>query len=248
MTRSILAALVLSAATVMPAGAFDISAMSEAEKAAFGDAVREFLMANPEVLIESINVLEERQQAQAAENDKLLVQTNAKDIFEDGYSWVGGNPEGDVTIVEFMDYRCTYCRKAYTEVEKLLEQDDNIRFVVKEFPILGEESELSGRFAVAVHQLAGDEAYKTIHDALIAFRGAVTLESLAKLAETNGLDTDAIVKRMNEEEVTAVLRANHQLAERMRISGTPAFVIGGELMRGYAPVDVMAKIVKDQRG
>jgi protein-disulfide isomerase len=248
MTRSILAALALSAATVMPAGAFDISAMSEAEKAAFGDAVREFLMANPEVLIESINVLEERQQAQAAENDKLLVQTNAKDIFEDGYSWVGGNPEGDVTIVEFMDYRCTYCRKAYTEVEKLLEQDDNIRFVVKEFPILGEESELSGRFAVAVHQLAGDEAYKTIHDALIAFRGAVTLDSLSKLAESNGLDADAIVKRMNEEEVTAVLRANHQLAERMRISGTPAFVIGGELMRGYAPVDVMAKIVKDQRG
>lgn len=248
MTRSILAALALSAATVMPAGAFDISAMSEAEKAAFGDAVREFLMANPEVLIESINVLEERQQAQAAENDKLLVQTNAKDIFEDGYSWVGGNPEGDVTIVEFMDYRCTYCRKAYTEVEKLLEQDDNIRFVVKEFPILGEESELSGRFAVAVHQLAGDEAYKTIHDALIAFRGAVTIDSLSKLAERNGLDADAIVKRMNEEEVTAVLRANHQLAERMRISGTPAFVIGGELMRGYAPVDVMAKIVKDQRG
>ncbi|MDF1620052.1 DsbA family protein [Pseudothioclava nitratireducens] len=248
MTRSILAALALSAATVMPASAFDISAMSEAEKAAFGDAVREFLMANPEVLIESINVLEERQQAQAAENDKLLVQTNAKDIFEDGYSWVGGNPEGDVTIVEFMDYRCTYCRKAYTEVEKLLEQDDNIRFVVKEFPILGEESELSGRFAVAVHQLAGDEAYKTIHDALIAFRGAVTLDSLSKLAESNGLDADAIVKRMNEEEVTAVLRANHQLAERMRISGTPAFVIGGELMRGYAPVDVMAKIVKDQRG
>ena len=119
---------------------------------------------------------------------------------------------------------------------------------MKEFPILGEESELSGRFAVAVHQLAGNEAYEAVHDALIAFRGAVTLESLAKLAETNGLDADAILKRMNEEEVTAVLRANHQLAERMRISGTPAFVIGGELMRGYAPVDVMAKIVKDQRG
>ena len=248
MTRKLLAALSLSSAMALPAAAFDISAMSEGEKAAFGEAVREYLMANPEVLIESINVLEERQQAMEAQNDQVLVETNAKDLFEDGYSWVGGNPEGDVTIVEFLDYKCGYCKKAYQEVEKLLESDGNIRFIVKEFPILGEQSDLSSRFAVAVLQLAGPEAYEKTHNAMMAFRGDFTLESLSRLAKDQGLDADALLKRMNEEEVTAVLRANHQLAERMRISGTPAFVIGGELMRGYVPVNVMEKIVADQRG
>ncbi|MEZ5686555.1 MAG: DsbA family protein [Paracoccaceae bacterium] len=229
-----------------PAAAFDVSAMSEARKPP--SVTREYLMANPEVLIESINVLEERQQAMEAQNDQVLVETNAKDLFEDGYSWVGGNPDGDVTIVEFLDYKCGYCKKAYQEVEKLLESDGNIRFIVKEFPILGEQSDLSSRFAVAVLQLAGPEAYEKTHNAMMAFRGDFTLESLSRLAKDQGLDADALLKRMNEEEVTAVLRANHQLAERMRISGTPAFVIGGELMRGYAPVNVMEKIVADQRG
>ncbi len=249
MTRTLLAALALSTTlATAPAQALDLAAMSDAEKAAFGEAVKAYLMENPQVLVEAIGVLEERQQAAEAENDKVLVQTNAKDIFEDGYSWVGGNPEGDVTVVEFMDYRCTYCRKAYDEVDKLLEKDGNIRFVVKEFPILGQESELSARFAVALLQLAGAEVYEKAHDQLIAFRGAITLDSLSRLATDLGQDPAPILKRMNEEEVSAVLRANHQLAERMRISGTPAFVIGGELLRGYAPANVMAEIIKGQRG
>ncbi len=248
MIRTTFAALALSTALAAPAGALDLSAMTDAEKAAFGEAVKAYLMENPQVLVEAINVLEERQQAAEAQNDKVLVATNAKDIFEAPADWVGGNPEGDVTVVEFMDYRCTYCRKAYSEVEELLKQDGKIRFVVKEFPILGQESELSARFAVAVKQIAGDAAYKTIHDALIGFRGAITLESLTRLAEENKLDAKAIMQRMNEEEVTAVLRANHQLAERMRISGTPAFIIGEELMRGYAPLATMQEIVDGQRG
>ncbi|MDD8024129.1 MAG: DsbA family protein [Paracoccaceae bacterium] len=248
MTRTLLAALALSTTLAVPASALDLSAMNDAEKAAFGEAVKAYLMENPQVLVEAIGVLEERQQAAEAQNDQVLVQTNAKDIFEDGYSWIGGNPEGDVTMVEFMDYRCTYCRKAYDEVEKLLEKDGNIRFVVKEFPILGQESELSSRFAVAVLQLAGPEVYEKAHNQLIAFRGAITLDSLSRLATDLGQDPEPILKRMNEEEVTAVLRSNHQLAERMKISGTPAFVIGGELLRGYAPADAMAEIIKGQRG
>ena len=247
MTRKLFASLALSSALALPAAAFDISDMNEAEKAAFGEAVRAYLMENPEVLVESINVLEQRQQAQETQNDVTLVETNAKDIFEDGYSWVGGNPDGDVTMVEFLDYRCGYCKKAYDEVEKLLKEDGNIRFIVKEFPILGEQSDLAARFAVSVHQIAGDEAYETIHNTLMTFRGDITMDSLKRLAETKSLDADAIIKRMNEEPVTAVLRQNHQLAARLKVSGTPAFVIGTEMMRGYAPYETMASIVDSQR-
>lgn len=247
MTRKIFAALALSSALALPASAFDISDMTEGEKAAFGEAVRDYLMENPEVLIESINVLEQRQQEQEAQDDVTLVETNAKDIFEDGYSWVGGNPEGDVTMVEFLDYRCGYCKKAYEAVEKLLKEDGNIRFIVKEFPILGDQSDLAARFAVAVQQIAGEDSYEDIHNQLMAFRGDITMDSLKRLAETNALDADAIIKRMNEEPVTAVLRQNHQLAARLKVSGTPAFVIGTEMMRGYAPYETMAAIVDSQR-
>lgn len=245
MKRTLFAALL--AMTALPAHALDLSAMTDAEKAAFGEAVKDYLMENPQVLVEAINKLEERQAAAEAQNDATLIQTNAKEIFEDGHSWVGGNPEGDVTIVEFMDYKCTYCKKAYSEVETLLKKDGNIRFVVKEFPILGRQSELAARFAVAVQQLSGAEAYAQVHDDLMNFRGDITLDSLKRLAEMRKLDADALMKRMNEEDVTSVLRANYKLAERMNIAGTPAFVIGDEMLRGYAPLQQMQQMVSDQR-
>lgn len=249
MPRPILAALALTTAlAASPALAFDPAAMSDPERAAFGDAVRDYLMANPAVLVEAIGVLEQQQAAAEAQNDKVLVETNAADIFEDGHSWVGGNPDGDVTVVEFVDYRCSYCRKAHEEVAQLIGSDSNIRFVLKEFPILGAQSDMASRFAIALHQRSGDEVYKQAHDRLIAFRGDITLESLSRLAEDLGQDPIPILQRMNEEEVTAVLRANHQLAERMNISGTPAFVIGGELLRGYLPVDGLRTIVAEARG
>ncbi len=254
MTRTPFAALALSTALMAttflasPAAAFDPAAMSETDQAAFGRAVRDYLMANPEVLVEAIGVLEQRQQAAEADNDKVLVQTNSEDIFTDTHSWVGGNPEGDITVVEFLDYRCTYCRKANSEVDTLIETDGNIRFIIKEYPILGEQSELSSRFAIAVKQLAGEEAYKTAHDALIAFRGDISLESLSRLAEDLGQEPAPLLQRMNEDSVTDVLRANRQLGDRMRISGTPAFVMGTQLLRGYLPVDGLRQIVAEERG
>lgn len=241
----------LSLGAAAPAAAFDVANMTEAEKAAFGQAVRDYLMANPEVLVESINVLEERRVADEAKNDRLLVETFRADLFEDGYSWVGGNPEGSLTVVEFIDYRCGVCRQVYGQVEELVQADGDIRIIYKEFPILGEESDLAARFAIAVKQIAGDEVYKTAHDELMTMRGRVTLESLSTLADDLDVDGKAIIARMNTEEVTAVIRQNHQLAEKMRIAGTPTFVIGPELLRGAPPQGleaVVAEIREQQEG
>ena len=249
MTRPIAgmaAALALSLGLAMPAAAFDPASMSDAEKAAFGQAVRDYLMANPEVLIESINVLEERRAADESKNDTLLVETFKADIFDDGHSWSGGNPDGSVTVVEFIDYRCGVCRQVYGEVEDLVSADGDIRIIFKEFPILGEESDLAARFAIAVQQIAGDDAYKTAHDKLMTMRGRVTLESLSGVAEEMDLDSKAIIARMNTEDVTTVIRQNHQLAEKMRIAGTPTFVVGPELLRG-APREGLGAIVDDIR-
>lgn len=249
--KALLTAAALLGATALPAAAFDPAAMSETEKAAFGQAVRDYIMQNPEVLIEAVNSLEEKRLADESKNDKVLVETNKAEIFEDGHSWVGGNPKGDLTMVEFVDYRCGVCRKVNPEVEALVAKDGNIRWVIKEFPILGQESDLASRYAIAVKQMAGPEAYKAAHDALMTMRGAVTLESLQELAKTQGLDGAALVKRMNTEEVSAEIRANHQLAERMRVMGTPTFVIGPQMLRGVPSTglaEAVAQIRKDIKG
>lgn len=234
------------AATALPALAFDPASMSDSEKAAFGEAVRDYLMANPEVLVESINVLEARRAADEVENDKLLVQTNKDEIFNDGHSWIGGNPDGDVTLVEFVDYRCGVCKRVNPDLEKLISADGNIRWILKEFPILTQESDMAARFAVAVQQEAGPDAYKKAHDALMESRGPVNLESLGKLAGDLGVDGTAVLKRMNTEEVSDVIRKNHKLAESMRIMGTPTFIIEGEMLRGM-PADGLEGVIARAR-
>lgn len=238
-----LLALGLSAALALPAAA----QMTEDERAAFRAEVRAYLLENPEVLMEAIAVLEDRQAAAEAASDKSLVATHAKAIFDDGHSWVGGNPDGDVVMVEFIDYRCGYCRKAWAETEELVQADGNIRRIIKEFPILGPGSELSSRFAISVQQLSGPEAYKRAHDALISLRAEATEESLTRLAGDLGLDAAAIMARMPTPDVTAVLQANHALAEQLGISGTPTFVVGDTMVRGYVPLDGMQGIVAEAR-
>ncbi|MDO5706848.1 MAG: DsbA family protein [Paracoccus sp. (in: a-proteobacteria)] len=245
--KRLIAALMLTATPVM---ALDLSAMTPDEKAAFGQAVRDYLMENPEVLIESINVLEERRAVEEAQNDQTLVAANEADLFEDGHSWVGGNPDGDLTMVAFIDYRCGVCRRFNDEIHDVAEKDGNIRLILKEFPILGQDSDNSARFAVAVQQIAGDETYIKAHDALMVLRGPATLEALKELAGDLGLDGDQIINAMNTEEVSAVLRSNRQLAERMRIMGTPTFVIGDELLRGVPQAGLTATVeeIRKNRG
>ncbi len=221
--------------------------MTEAERAAFRDEVRAYLLENPEVLIEAMDVLQAREEKAATLRDVQLVSTFNDVIFNNPNDWVGGNPDGDLTLVEFMDYRCGYCRKAYADVAELVKSDGNIRFVVKEFPILGEASLLSSQFAIAVLQLHGPEAYDKVHDALMTLRGEPTAETLGRLASDLGLEPKPILDRMTSDEVMQVIKDNHDLATKMEITGTPAFVLKDMVMRGYAPLDVMREFVSDAR-
>lgn len=240
------AALALGLATT-PALAFDIGNMSADERAMFRDEIRGYLLENPEVLMEAIAVLEQRQAAEGQANDKALVSTNMSSLVDDGYSHVGGNPDGDVTMIEFVDYRCGYCRKAFPEVQELVETDGNIRVIYKEFPILGPESITSSRFAIATQLVEGEEAYAEVHDALMTLRANATEEVLARMADDLGLDGQAIVARMSDPEVDRRIKENHDLADRLKISGTPTFVIEDQMLRGYVPLASMMEIVDEIR-
>ena len=238
--------LVAAAFVASPAAA-DLTDMTKEERAAFRAEMRAYLLENPEVLMEAIGILEQRQAEAQIQADEALVAAHAGALFDDGTSWVGGNPEGDVTMVEFLDYRCGYCRRAHPEVNDLVETDGEIRYVVKEFPILGEQSLLASRFAIATRNLAGDAAYKQVHDALMALRSDVTRPALERLAGELDLDAAAILEGMDAPEVEAEITANRALAQSMGISGTPTFVVGDQMLRGYLPLEEMIRVVEEVR-
>ena len=248
MFRKLAASSALALCMALPAQALDLSQMSDEERAIFREEVRAYLMDNPQVIMDAVAVLEQREQAAQAQADLSLVSDNADELFNDGYSYVGGNPDGDITLVEFLDYRCGYCKRAHGEVAKLLETDGNIRLVVKEFPILGEQSVLASRFAVATKKVAGGDAYKSVTDALMSVNGDITIRTLKQIASGYGLDGDAIEARMNDEDVTNEIRRTRALATRLQISGTPTFVLEDELLRGFLPYDQMQALVDEKRG
>lgn len=239
--------LALFAATALSAADLDLENMSDAERAAFGAQVRAYLLENPEVIMEAVQVLEERQAAEQAQGDVALVENNAEAIFDDGYSWVGGNPDGDVTIVEFFDYRCGFCRRAHPEVMQLLELDGNIRYVAKEFPILGENSVISSRFALAAREVGGDAAYEAAKESLITLNSDMDDTVLRRLAETLGLDADAVIGAMDSEAISEQLAKTRALAQTLQINGTPSFVMGNQMIRGYVPLASMQQIIADAR-
>lgn len=245
--KSFITAACLSMAA-LPAAATDLQNMTDAEKAIFGDLVREYLLDNPMVLVEVSQVLEEQSRIAQEEAEINMVADNADALWNDGFSWQGGNLDGDVTLVEFIDYRCGYCRRAHDEVKELVESDGNIRIILKEYPILGEQSIMASRFAIATKIVAGDDAYSMVSDGLIALRSDVNQTSLTRLAETLDLDAASIFETMETEQVAQVLAANAALGQRMQVSGTPTFVMNDELLRGYLPLDGMRQMLGQVRG
>ncbi|MCB1366586.1 MAG: thioredoxin domain-containing protein [Rhodobacteraceae bacterium] len=217
--------------------------MSDGERDAFRAEVRAYLLDNPEVLMEAIAVLEQRKQEQQANNDSALLVALSDEIFNDGYSYVGGNPDGDITLVEFLDYRCGYCRKAHDEVHELIESDGNIRLVIKEFPILGEQSVLSARLAVATLHKSGPEAYRRLGDFLMTFNGSITAQNVGAILENLEIEAAPVVAYMDDPAVSGQIGAVHVLAEKLAITGTPTFAIGAELLRGYLPLENMREVV-----
>ncbi len=246
MKRAILSLIFLGFAAGS-AFALDLENMSDEDRAIFRAEIRDYLLENPEVLMEAIAVLENRREQEAAGLDLVMLDENRDAIFDDGYSFIGGNPEGDVTVVEFLDYRCGYCKRAFPAVQELLATDGNIRLIVKEFPILGEESTMASRYAIAAKQVAGDDAYKGIHDALMLHTGAVSGGYLARVSRQLGLNHDDILTQMDSEEVAEVIATNRALAQRLQIQGTPSFIMGDNFVRGFVELDQMRAIVDQIR-
>ncbi|MEM8752640.1 MAG: DsbA family protein [Pseudomonadota bacterium] len=216
------------------------------EKAAIDAQIRAYILENPEILMEAMRVLEDRQQARAAENDRELISSLGDELIDDGYSHVAGNPEGDVTVVEFADYRCPYCKRAHEAVKALLSADENVRLVIKEFPILGPDSTYAARAAMAA-QLQGPELYEAFNDAMMSHQGDLDERTVMQIAETSGLDVEAIRRDMDRPEIADNIRRTYSLARRLEINGTPGFVIGDRIVRGFVEYDQLREMVESAR-
>lgn len=219
------------------------SPFSEAERAALHAEIRAYLIEHPELVMEMIQILEQKQQAATAEGDIDLVARNTDAIFDDGFSWVGGNPDGSLTIVEFLDYQCGYCRKAQPDIKALLELDGDIRLIVKEMPILGPGSELAARAAIATLIAKGPEAYGALHDRLMAVQGPIDDAGLDRVLVAADLDPAEIRAGMADPEVSRRLAETRALGETLAISGTPTFVVDNRMVRGYLPLPQMQELV-----
>lgn len=239
-----LAALLLCLAGAMPALAQD--AFTPAQREALDARIRTYLLENPEVLLEVFEVLERRRQVAEADADTARVAASRAALLDDGFSPVLGNPAGDVTVVKFSDYRCGYCRQAAPIVTELIGSDPGVRVVIKEFPILGEESVLAGRVALAAARVNA-KAYDRLHQAIFSHRGQFTEAALIALAEKAGVDGAALRREMARPEIADAIRATYALARELGVEGTPSFVIGNTVVRGMIQLDRMKELVAEAR-
>jgi len=206
--------------------------------------VREYLLNNPEVILEAIEGLEEKRRAEAEAAQRRALSSRREAIFNDPTSPVAGNPRGDVTVVEFFDYRCPYCKQVAGALARLLKEDGNVRFVFKELPILGPDSVVAARAALAAK---AQGRYVDMHQALMRARGTLDEATVLRIAGDIGLDTARLKADMGRSEIDDVFERNRQLARELSISGTPAFVIGNQIIPGAVDFETLKKLVADAR-
>jgi protein-disulfide isomerase len=205
--------------------------------------VRELLMREPEIVYQALQELQRRETAAEAERRKAAVMARKDDLFHSAASPVGGNPEGDVTLVEFFDYRCGYCRRVVSSLRALVEQDQDLRVVFKEFPILGEDSVRAARAALAAERQG---LYMPLHFALMA-ADDLSLDGIMAVAAGVGLDTEQLAQDMASPEIEAEIAATYALANELGIEGTPAFVVDDELIPGAVSQERLASLIDDAR-
>jgi len=227
--------------------AMDINNLTNADRKVLQKEIRRYILENPDIIFEAADIVRKREAALEVQEDEELIQSNFNEIFYDNYSYVGGNPDGDITIVEFVDYKCGYCRKAAELVRELIAKDDNIRFVVKEFPILGEASLVSSKFAIAVKNIGGPEKYKVAHDILLALTAEPTEIYLRRIAKELELNPEELFEAMQSDLVAQEIDQTGELAQKLQISGTPTFILGDQFLRGFVPLEILSKAIQAER-
>lgn len=209
--------------------------MSDTQKKEIEKIVHDYLVNNPEVLLEASQALQQKQQQAMQQQAQSAIQENASQLFNDSLT-IAGNPKGSVTLVEFFDYQCIHCKKMAPVINELIKKDSNLRVVYKEFPIFGKSSETASRVALAA---AMQGKYQAMHEALIKQDKRLNDQLVMDTAKSIGLNMTKLKTDMDSKTVNDALEANRQLAEKLHLMGTPAFIVAatpaGQLKEGSTP-------------
>jgi protein-disulfide isomerase len=217
---------------------------SEIEK-----VIRDYLLRNPEILQEVIQEMERRQVQADAEKHREAIKEHAEAIFNSKRQVVIGNPQGNVTMVEFFDYNCGFCRKALADKIELMKADPNLRVVLKEFPVLGEGSTQAAQVAIAVRMQdkTGGKKYFEFHQKMFASRGQVDKARALAVVREIGFDAARAERDMNSDEVRLTLEEDFKLAEALGINGTPTYVFSGQVVVGAVGVQKLREAINTAR-
>ena len=222
------------------------SAFDAADKPAIEKIIRDYLLNNPEIMVEVQQALEAKQQREAKERATQALASNSDTIFNSPNQGLIGNPKGDVTVVEFFDYNCGFCQRAMDDMNALLAKDTNLKFVMKELPILSEGSVEASRVSTAVYRLF-PEKYADFHNTLLGNQGQKDGNRALRVAQEMGLDIEAINSEAQKPDVLAAFREANELATSLGINGTPSYVIGDEVVFGALGQDVLRSKIENVR-
>ena len=215
-----------------------------AKRDPFEQRVREYLLKNPEVIMEALQVLQQRQHTAEAENLKRTIAERSEEILNDPGAPVGGNPEGAITLVQFFDYNCPYCRRVAPTMLELAEADPDLRLVYKEFPILGPGSQFAARAALASRRQG---KYVPFHNALMRATEQVTEDTVMTAARDVGLDIEQLRADMQAPAIQEAIARNLQLAQALGITGTPSFIIGDRVVPGAVDLGTLQGLIAGVR-
>ena len=225
-----------------PAVAADL--FSAEQRQAIEAIVRDYLIKNPDVMLEVLEAAKEKINSDAQAQRTATLTERRQEIFADPNAPVAGNPKGDVTLVEFFDYRCPYCKQVTPSIDALLGEDKQLRIVYKEFPVLGPESITAARAALAARKQG---KYEALHRALMDMKGQINEAAILNVAKSVGLDVERLKRDMEAPEIDRMLQANHQLAAALEIRGTPAFVVGNEIVPGAVGINELRQLIATAR-
>jgi protein-disulfide isomerase len=235
----------LSFALLAPLAAAQETTIAPAQKTEIEKIVHDYLVEHPEVIKEAIQALQAKEEQSKTDAQTQAVLQNKDALFNDPGSPVVGNPVGDVTVVEFFDYHCPYCKAVAGPLQQLIEDDKGVRLVLKEFPILGQDSVLASHAALAA---VSQGKYWEFHQALMEHRGAFDMDVIKSLAAKAGLDPVKLEADMSQQPIEPLISANHKLAQTLDISATPTFIVGDEVVEGAVPLERLKELIQKARG
>ena len=242
--RTSLLALLAAPALLFAAPSFaDTKNLTEDDVVAI---VKRVIKEQPEIIIESLESMKSREQANAQKKQTETLKTSKDALFKNPLTPFIGNPKGDVTVVEFFDYHCGYCKRMLPVMQELVKQDKNVKVLFKEFPILSEDSGLAARAALAVNKLS-PKRYFDYHTKLMNHKGEFTEDALLKYADEVGVDRESVRKESNAEWVTKYLAEVRGLASKLDIQGTPAMIIDSQIFPGATDLDTLKAAIAKAR-